>query len=1328
MNGATASLAVSDGQRARVQAPMLAPSGPERGVPQPGPTGAMHRSLGNQTVMRLAAGEGGAPSRTAPGAASSSTAKLAPGRNFQWHRRGREFYVTVSRAWLLGRDVSPDDAAIPVAVAAEMASTIGEVAPWVDLPKLQKEIGSLTLADKLAQLPETFTIKMSEWLAAFVGNPPGEQIVVQPSAGGATVFVDTGLVRKHAPAEAPAKFSDPALSALLFAAVEAALGQTMGADREAGFRTTLYRDWEWELPLALDKYGQSIAFHLDADDLETLFGADWAPKANRKAAKEAGRVKGHTISLPENLREDWPQIMAILKELVGAPTTPKQTDRGLAISEKEALLLLKIAKSPLRQQIVDRIRNAQSGKANSDLGDALEAIIEEQELRAARKRLGLDDPGVGGEKPVLKRPVHGNIVLTGGRPVPRKEAVFTFEVTDDVDALRAPLIQIQWVVYPKDRPKFVFDAELNTYSPLRGQGPINDQLFEVTFPVAGTYVVEALVSHNFFLPAHFSTELKILTEEQEVNLQEKGPLSGFAAPKGAKTDKHDFDVGGFTSAVTDYEEGTVTRGKLDPAFKAGTLADRLKSIDAEIARVEKLCEQFRTPSNEHGAAVLHWAEDYLKELRSGRSAVEVSATDTQVVPCTGVYVSRSKKAPSKPLNLVCLQKRTADGYRVILHDLSQVYEAENYRFEVDNATAEGAYEEVFVEAAEAYPDGTLSIAFQGWSEKTQKPTDSYVKYRKVTDTVLKDVKTNVFDPAVNIAVNIAAAVMMVIPGLQAAGFALAIIWNTSQTLLELEEKAAKGTLKDKDLVYAGASFALDLLPVVGRSARVVSMGRKAYYAIELTQFAGQVLLVSLQGAEQIEKLRNGVISKLANLNERIVELERVNPSDPELDALRVQQDKLIREGQDAVIEVYGSIVAQQGLMMVGGALIQQAAIKKFGARLGELETQGRFAHREGESPHYDYDERRIVADRATMTQAEFESVERVARLAERLEGAVPDPSTRARVVESLGDGSVEIVVGGTKTHLESDAGRKVLHVADDAHADDILNAARGAPRAEAAPRRQTPRLEAKASLPPQAAIPTPAAAPNHQVARRRNRAPPTSHRSLDSTATRPASWSTRLVPPRPGSYTSSSATNPCAQSSRRPPRATWANTPRASESPGRRLFRIRVPPRVWRACGRANTRAWAAKWPLIRSPTSSRGSRRDAWRSSCGRLPTQPARIRDSSAIGWWIWPPTSTSSDSSASTAPLCTRSSGARRHFGPCWRSSAVWTPMRLRCWWTRSAPRAAPRASSRRSASMFRPAGPTAPRARSQPTRPTPRGSGISRGPRSSPRTIAARLKTA
>ena len=90
-------------------------------------------------------------------------------------------------------------------------------------------------------------------------------------------------------------------------------------------------------------------------------------------------------------------------------------------------------------------------------------------------------------------------------------------------------------------------------------------------------------------------------------------------------------------------------------------------------------------------------------MREGRNKVEAAATGTRVIPCTGVYVSRSKKSPSKALNLACLQKRIPEGYRVSLHDLSQVYEAENYHFEADNATAEGAYEEVFVEEPRPLP-------------------------------------------------------------------------------------------------------------------------------------------------------------------------------------------------------------------------------------------------------------------------------------------------------------------------------------------------------------------------------------------------------------------------------------------------------------------------------------------------------------------------------------------------------------------------------------------------------------------------------------------------
>ena len=109
-----------------------------------------------------------------------------------------------------------------------------------------------------------------------------------------------------------------------------------------------------------------------------------------------------------------------------------------------------------------------------------------------------------------------------------------------------------------------------------------------------------------------------------------------------------------------------------------------------------------------------------------------------------------------------------------------------------------------------------------------------------------------------------------------------------------------------------------------------------------------------------------------------------------------------------------------------------------------------------------------------MTQAEFESIERVARLAERLEGVVrihrPARGSSNRWRRLRRDRRRR-----RKTHLEADAGRKVLHVADNAHTDDILNAARCPARK--APTRPTLRLAARGSRPPRAAIRTVVAAP-----------------------------------------------------------------------------------------------------------------------------------------------------------------------------------------------------------------------------------------------------------
>lgn len=1013
---------------------------------------------GNHAVARLLqrAPAPGTVIQRDPDAKAPSGPTLAPGRNFEWRRSGMTYVVLIAKQWLLSRNVGGDAVGITEpGVLSEILTGLPAVAPWVDLAVLAKHpaFTEIMLTKPLSEQPDTLAVPAKDEAVSMIGNPPGEDILLRRTAQGVQVWVDTGLIRRTVKHPGAVDFQDANFTAQIFGALETWLGQEMGAGREPGWRTGFYADWLWTLPGPADKLDRSAAFGLAPDDLADLFGPDWMKKATSRAGADAGRVKGHTVQLPASMKEDWPQILAVMREILGPPDPAKAKDEPkMPISERAAELLNKIAKSPFRAKIIERIRGGGGGaeaKKGTSLADMLESVIAEQELGDARKRLDLGDPGSGGEDPVVNRPVHGDIVLTGGRPVPDKEAVFTFQPKDEVDALRSPLIRIQWFAYPQGKPNRVLDRERNTYSPLRPDGPINDKLFEVTFPRAGTYVVEAIVGHNFYRPASFRTEVKVLTEGQEADYQEKDALAGFAVPKGAATKEHTFDVGGLSGLTGSYDEGTITRGKidpkfLDPKFQEGALPDRLKSIDGEIARVDKLMQQYAKASGGDAAAVYHWAEDYLKSLRAGRTKIETDAKDKRLIPCTGVYVSRSGKAPSKALNLVCLQKRTDTGYEVSLHDLSQVYEAENYQYEVENSTAEGAYEEIFVEHSKSYPDGTLSVAFQGWDEKKQEPTGSYVKFRLVTDTVGGDIKQTVFDPAVNIVVNVAAAVMMVVPGLQVAGFALAIIYNTSQTISELESKAAKGTLKDEDYVYAGAQFALDVLPVIGRTSRMVSLGKKAFYVIEMTQAAGQVLLITAQAAAEVEKVRNGVIAKLARLTEQLDEMLRVNPANPQIEVLRAEQDRLILEGRDAVIAVGGRIVAQQGLMVVGGGLIQQAAIKKFGARLSELENLGRFDHRPGEPVRFDYAERKIVGDRQAMTEAQFDAAERTAVMSGRLEATVPDPAIRQKIVETLGTGPVEIVTGAKKTQLVVEDGKKVLQVADGARPDEVLAHASGA--------------------------------------------------------------------------------------------------------------------------------------------------------------------------------------------------------------------------------------------------------------------------------------------
>lgn len=755
--------------------------------------------------------------------------------------------------------------------------------------------------------------------------------------------------------------------------------------------------------------------------------------------QEVETVKGQSAHIPANLKpEDKEKVLQVLKDILGEydPTKEpeKRTPPDLYISRRSFELLLQIADHGLRDKIVETLRGKEGGGLKPpvpSLEEKLETIIEATELSKARKDFDLDEPDKSDEPPVQMRPVHGQIVNLSGYLVPGKKAQFTFNVEDDVDPFRVPHISIRWFAHDAgDRSKLV-NKEVTNYIPVRAQSILDDRIFDFTIEKTGAYEIEALVYYNFFQPALFKTTVRVVTETalaKELNEEE---LKGFA--QSGQSRPHLFDVGGLTG----YQMGTVTRGQLDPKAVILSIEDRLKATENEEQLVKDLIATYEGQKTAESAQVVDWAKNYLKTLKESGGALKTAKKKGGVpLGVKGVFVSRTADVPSKSLNLLCYFLTTPGGYQLFLHDFTQLYEPEDYRFEANDKTVDKAEETAFINQAEAYPFGTLSVTFQSYDETTGKPSDRYVKFEKITDTVGKKVKAIFFSTVVDIAVNLAAAIMMVIPGLQPLGIAIAIVYNTSKTVAELEEAANKGTLTSGKLALGVTQIALNLIPLAGRGAKLITIAGKSFYAVEAISAAGNVLCVTAEGMSAVAKLRNGVIKELAEVEGQIRQIEKTNLADPALPDLKKKKEKLIQEGQDATLKVFTELIATQAMMMVGQHLIMGYMSRKFA--LGELKNQGVFKHEKDAKPRYDFKEGVIVGDEMKITPAELDKLQLRHGQNKALESAVPDPVERQKIIESLGDQPVEVRTGAAKTGVKQEGGKNVLEVADGAQPADIL--------------------------------------------------------------------------------------------------------------------------------------------------------------------------------------------------------------------------------------------------------------------------------------------------
>lgn len=806
--------------------------------------------------------------------------------------------------------------------------------------------------------------------------------------------------------------------------------------------TNFMRD-KYALVVGRTKPGQGT--YAPAGTPPSSHGTPSPTPAHAAPAEKKVPVNGTTVHLPDSISEDQQlKALQVVKEInaVPDPSAQPQTpaDKDLYLTDEAIKMLLDIDKARNRQALVDYLKRPGTAAPGS-LQDKLERALAEVDIDESRKSLDLKDSGATrDEKPIENRPVHGHIQNRAGYIVTDQTVNFEFIVEDDRDAFRVPMIGIKWVAYPEGKPNDSSrQTEVTKYIPLNAQSPLNDRYFNISFDTEGTYVIEAFVNHNFFTSNHFTQRVRVLSQKSLLQyLQKTESLKDFANPP-TQSDPALFDVGGLQG----LQIGETATGKLDPRFTVRTIEAQLQDETDKEKNIRDYLKGYEGVNTDEAKAIRSWGEDYLETLEKSRGKIEQDKGATPLA-VRGTYVSKTKEVPSKTLDLLCYFKKSGNSYDLKLYDFTHVYENEDYRFSGAGNTVKQAENDAFTSEANAYPAGLLSVTFQIWDESAQRATDQYIQFTMTTETIGKSLKSIVFSTAADLAVNLLSIILMVIPGFAPLGLAIAIAYNSAKTLSEFQDSLNKGTMTSMKAGIAFGTIALNLIPLAGRGARLFTIAGKAFHVVDAVAIGGNVLLVSLEGMQQVEQLRNGVIQDLSDLDRKIKGLEVINMADPSLPDLRNQREELIAKGKNASKEVFTELYAKAGLMMVGQHLISEYAGRKF--NLQELKNFGMFRNESGNtSPHFDYVAKKIVGDEVSITPAELEKLQRTATYSNELETVVPAPGDREQIVKAIGDRQVEIHTGAPETKLTAGGDKAILNIADNATPADIVKEAQKTP-------------------------------------------------------------------------------------------------------------------------------------------------------------------------------------------------------------------------------------------------------------------------------------------
>ncbi len=706
----------------------------------------------------------------------------------------------------------------------------------------------------------------------------------------------------------------------------AALGYTWESFKAAGAKPT-------------DKDGASMNDIMDMLDAVGS-GPDFTtPPGKREIIMDSAPMDQK--ALVERFLKDMEPLVA---DYTGKDPLPPYVVTGIDI-DKIRELYLPGNEAQLKRFIafITQSKDKKSGKFMSPdmtLGELIETVEAMQQIRHDNAEYGMKEgAGHNDEKLVANRPVHGKIISMNSPAVEWQELHFAFQVYDKVDAWKVPMVHIHWHAFNKK--KKAVDAEYTHYIDVRDDSIINDKIFEVKPLAAGEYIIHAQVDHNFYYPAVFSEPITVVKPGEALNaLRADSNKTEQLADVGAFS-AYNYSMG-IINDISSNDEGDRAYGNMTPGASFG-IARQITILEKEIADLESLEKHYGGEGH-----YKEWVDAKIKRLRDtiGTLSNDKKDPNNKEIQVQGFYVSRTPGVGSGALKLAAWYTHSNKEAGMAKHfyfgnlfDRSDIVDAENLHFEEMGFTYEAMLEALFVELSSEYPVGNIEATFQLY-DNSDAPTTRTVTYRRVTDTVWKDIKAVAYSLPVQIITNIIAGILTIFPPTTALGITLGVLYNGAQVVADIASKINTGrSITASDILNVVLVIA-DVIPFLGPAASEAGVGlRLVRLSSKVGGVAGNLYLITDNIISSIDKMRDGLVSQLAEVYKRVTILQEQHaPADilqQDLDQMRSLESDINAAG----IKIASEMLATQATIMG----ITHLATAKFKEHLDGMTSQERAA-------------------------------------------------------------------------------------------------------------------------------------------------------------------------------------------------------------------------------------------------------------------------------------------------------------------------------------------------------------------------------------------------